>query len=454
MQKSVLLIDQQSAEQEALRQALSAAGYLVHTVEGPLDSAWRKRTDQADAVVTGLRLSGGQDGIRVLRELKSRYPAKPVIVITAHSTVGSAVAAMQLGAADYLEKPFTPEELLLRLDRLCTAWPQSQPVHSSPPASLSEADLLLGASKPICAVRTCIHTVSENNSSVLIEGESGTGKEVVARLLHACGPRAAGPFVAVSCAALPETLIESELFGHEIGAFTGAVQRRRGRFELADKGTLFLDDIDDMPLTVQVKLLRALQDHAIERIGGSQAIPVDIRLVTATKHNLRTMVEAGSFREDLFYRIQVIPIFVPPLRERAGDIALLTNHFLTHYAERFGRDGMQLLPDAIHCLERHTWPGNVRELKHLMERVAALCPTLEVGAQALPPLHHCPQTGPVSLTLDHIDHLDLTATLAHCEREIIAWALERTDGNLSQAATLLRLPRTTLQHRWERLRKV
>jgi DNA-binding NtrC family response regulator len=286
---------------------------------------------------------------------------------------------------------------------------------------------------------------------VLIEGESGTGKELVARAIHQASHRSGGPFVAVSCAALPQDLMESELFGHEAGAFTGATRRRMGRFEAAHGGTLFLDDVDDIPLSTQVKLLRVLQEQTFDRVGGEESLQTNVRVAAATKKSLPAMVASGQFRDDLYYRLNVVPLHIPPLRERREDVPLLVDHLLKRLAVRLNRGAIQISPQAVQALQAHNWPGNVRELEHVLERMVALSSKDSFGREDLPDLSHdAPAGRVVSLALAGESQVDLGGVLAEVEAELIRWALQRSSGNLSRAAAMLRMPRSTLQYKMSR----
>jgi len=311
---------------------------------------------------------------------------------------------------------------------------------------------LVGRSDPVREVLSTLHAIAGTDATVLVEGESGTGKELVARIIHEISHRSGGPFVAVACAALPRELVEAELFGHEAGAFTGAVKRRLGRFELAHGGTLFLDDIDDVPLEVQVKLVRAIQERTIERIGSGESLSVNIRIVAATKRSLASMVVEGEFREDLYYRLKVVPLYLPPLRERTDDIPLLVEHFLEAAATKFNRPTPTVEKEAMQRLCQYSWPGNVRELEHVAEQAVVLSRSSTLSVADLPPL-----VDPVSalsrvhLNLEGANRIDLQAAVQELERRAVKWALRRADGNLAQAAELLSVPRSTLQYKLSKL---
>ncbi len=451
--RTVLIVDDEPVKRTVMAEELSAAGYDVATVGNPLE-AERILTDRSfDVIITDLRMPG-QDGISFLRALKSQQPDQVVIVMTAYGTVDSAVEAMKLGAFDYLQKPFTTEELMLKLDRL-RHYQQLTEENKALRQQISSAHSetrLIGQSEAMREVLSKIHAVSNTDSTVLIEGESGTGKELVARLIHESSYRSKGPFVSVACAALPENLIESELFGHEPGAFTGAGARRLGRFELAHTGTLFFDDIDDTPLVVQVKLLRVLQERQLERLGSERPISVNVRLIAATKHDLRRMVDKGKFRQDLYYRINVVPIHLPPLRDRMEDIPLLVSCFLERMSMRQGKDNIAIDQAAIDKLMHHSWPGNIRELEHIIEQVVTLTNKTRITADDIPLSPETAGPGqPVQVNLQHLGEVDLQKVLDEVQAKIIHWAVDKCGGNLARAAKRLGIPRSSLQYKLGKL---
>ena len=451
--RKLLIVDDELVKRTVMGEELSSVGYDVSLAANPLEAEPILTKKTFDVIITDLRMPG-QDGISFLRALKERRAEQAVIVMTAYGTVDSAVEAMKLGAFDYLQKPFTSEELMLKLNRIFhyqQLAEENEALRQQISSSRTETRII-GQSGAIRKVLSKIHAVSGTDSTVLIEGESGTGKELVAKIIHESGYRSKGPFVSVACAALPETLIESELFGHEPGAFTGAGARRLGRFELAHAGTLFLDDIDDTPLTVQVKLLRALQERQIERLGSERSISVNVRLIAATKLNLRRMVDEGKFREDLYYRINVVPINLPPLRERMGDIPLLVDHFLEAISMKLGRQNLTIDKAAISKLMLHSWPGNVRELEHAIEQAATLTTAAKLTVDDMPFLATPNQTDQaIRFDFQGRSSLDMQKTLNDLEERFIRWALEKSQGNLALAATLLEIPRSTLQYKMGKL---
>ena len=452
---SLLIVDDEEIKTVVLQDVLTEAGYEVELARNPLEA--KRRLDQRsfDVIISDIRMPG-MDGLTFMRQVKQNRPRQAFMMMTAYGSVDNAVEAMKLGAFDFLQKPFNSEELILKLDRLVNfeGLVKENLALKQQLASLRPEPKLIGQSAAIRDVLSRIHAVASTDSTILIEGESGTGKDVVARLIHEASHRGRGAFVPVSCASLPESLIEAELFGHEAGAFTGATQRRKGRFELADGGTLFLDDVDDVPMSMQVKLLRTLQERAIERVGSAAKIAVDLRLIAATKLDLRKQVVEKNFREDLFYRLSVIPIYLPPLRNRREDIPLLVGHFVNQFAHRQGRDTPEMAPDALEQLCEYSWPGNVRELEHYVEQLMALTRKDRLERADLPMLRPLQEAGgPIDLNLAHCTSVDLQAVMNQTEARLIEWALHRTGGNLARTAEALMIPRSTLQYRLSRLTK-
>ena len=447
--RRLLIVDDEPIKRQVMAEELQAADYDVEVAANPLEADPLLQKGHFDVVVTDLRMPG-EDGISFLRRLRQERPEQEVIVMTAFGTVDSAVEAMRLGAYDYLQKPFSTEELLLKLDRLLRVEglrEENEALRRQLRCGRSETRLV-GRSEAIRSVLSQVHAVSNTDTTVLVEGESGTGKELVARLIHETSHRREGPFVAVNCAALPSELVEAELFGHEAGAFTGAVKRRLGRFELAHGGTLLIDDVDDIPAKVQVKLLRVLEEHTFERVGSEKSIRVNIRLVAATKRNLSAMVASGSFRDDLYYRLNVVPLYLPPLRDRLEDIPLLVDFFLEQAALRANRPHISLSPQVLERLCVYRWPGNVRELRHLIERLVTLASSDCIELGDLPPLEEFHlASAPVTVHFSSCERLDLHKTLQEVEGRIVRWALLRARGNLARAAELLGIPRSTLQYK-------
>jgi Nif-specific regulatory protein len=420
------------------------------------------------ALITDLRMPR-LDGMGLLRRIVAEHPDVPVIMITAHGSVDSAVEAVKLGAFDYLEKPFEQTQIqqvvakALKQHELDKRAPRSVQ-----PAASGGRYGLIGHSPVLEQVFAVIEKVADTPSTVLISGESGTGKELIARALHKNSSRKGGPFIKINCAAIPKTLMESELFGYEKGAFTGAVGSKPGRFELADAGTLFLDEIGEIPVEMQVKLLRVLQESEFERVGGIKTIKVDVRLVTATNRDLQKEVAGGAFREDLFYRLNVVPIHLPPLRERREDIPLLVEHFIARFNERLKKQIDGVDQEGLARLMAHPWPGNIRELENVLERTILFCEGPTIHAAELPPEM---QSVPVAVPPAAASVPNVTPPLGtampspptearasslkelvrqeteRVERELIVRALEETGGNVTQAARKLKISRKSLQNK-------
>ena len=450
---SILIVDDEPIKRSVLEDELSAAGYSVITAGSPLEAEPALEKKFFDIILTDLRMPG-QDGISFLRGLKQKRPEQAAIIMTAFGTVETAVEAMKLGAFDYIQKPFSTEELLLKLDRLLKykqLASENEALRDQLARPRTESRII-GQSKPMREVLARIHAIAGTDTTVLIEGESGTGKDLVANMIHETSHRASGAYVAVSCAALPRDLMETELFGHEAGAFTGATQRRIGRFEIAHGGTLFLDDVDDIPLELQVKLVRVLQERSFERVGGEQLIRVNVRVIAATKKPLAALVSAGTFREDLYYRLNVVPLHIPPLRDRPEDIPLLVDYFLEKLAIKINRGQLSILPRAIAKLQSYHWPGNVRELEHVLERTVALTQEDTIDEVHLPKLQAtAAPAGIISLALSGAEKVEMASIITEVERRLVDWALARTEGNMARAAEMLAIPRSTLQYKIAKL---
>jgi len=395
-------------------------------------------------LVTDLRMPG-LDGMQLLARALESCPDVPVVVLTAHGTVPLAVEAMRLGAADFVEKPFDRDDVL---SAVRTAALKVQKAGHRPPGG--GLATLRGESAAMAAVRNAIRRAAAGSATVLIRGENGSGKELVARAIHDASPRAKGPFVAINCAALPESLIESEIFGHMKGAFTGATKDKPGRIELADGGTLFFDEIGDYPESIQLKLLRVLQEREVQRLGSTESARIDVRFVTATNRNLRAAVESGAFRADLFYRLNVIPINVPPLRAREGDVTLLAEYFLRRAAEANGKSGLGVEAEALRLLAAHSWPGNVRQLENFMERLVVFA---DGGVVRRTDVERELATDDEWLPSYRVDTervaepQRLADARAKAEREAIVRALSRAGNNRSQAARILNMSRRTLYNK-------
>ncbi len=432
---------------------------LGHKVRGAdrAEAAWKLLVEQpADILITDIQLPG-QNGLDLTRQAREHFPRLVVLVVTGFASVDSAVEAMRDGAADYLSKPFSLGQLRFALERAADtrALREENVLLRTELAERSSFDRIIGKSPSMQRMFQLLDKVTQVDSTVLITGESGVGKELIVQALHYRHPvRKGGRLVAVHCGAIPENLIESELFGHVRGAFTGADRDKPGRFELARGGTLFLDEIGTMRPDLQVKLLRVLQSRQVTRVGGTAAIPIDVRVVAATNEDLKGKVERGEFREDLFYRLNVIPVFVPPLRERRSDVPLLAAHFVAKYVSRNRLPAKELSQDAMRVLMRHEWPGNVRELENAIEFATVMSGgrtfvdatdlPVEVDGQSLAP------AGSYQVTEDG---LDFRGVVSEIERNLILQSLELTRGNKARAAQLLDLKRTTFVEKLKRIQR-
>ncbi|HJT23392.1 MAG TPA: sigma-54 dependent transcriptional regulator [bacterium] len=434
---TILVVDDKPEMLETIQDYLEDAQYRVFTAPSGEEALDLLAREKVDAVVTDLKM-GGMDGLELVRRVKESDSQVSVLVMTAYGTVEDAVTALKLGAHDFLTKPFPMEELEMKVA-------SSLQLKTPPEDSLPTRDELLpfrgkmvGNSPAMCGVYEAVRRVSSARTTVLISGESGTGKELVAHAIHQSGPYRQSPFIKVNCAALAPTLLESELFGHEKGAFTGATQRKVGRFEMAHGGTLFLDEISEIPLDLQVKLLRVLQERELERVGGNQTIRVDLRLIAATNRDLREKVAHGTFREDLFYRLNVVNIHVPPLRDRAEDIPLLVHHFLERFCQQMGKPSRKIGVASLKILQAYPWPGNVRELQNLLERAVVFSDREELHVVPDSLSSHSPSV-----------HLrgDLSSTLDEMEKALILQALEECKGVQNQAAKKLGVSRSALQYK-------
>jgi DNA-binding NtrC family response regulator len=444
---SILVVEDDRAQREALQEILQQEGYDLETVPDGETGLKRLQEHGYDLVLTDMSLPG-VGGLDILKFLVHHQPHCLCIIVTGYATVKNSVDAMRLGAYDYLPKPVDPQELRLVVRRALEHQRLQQENLQLKKQLFKRFGFsnIIGTSDPIVQLFELIKKVADTDSTVLILGESGTGKELITRALHYNSQRRQGNLVAVNCAAIPEELLESELFGHERGAFTHAVRTRIGRFEQASGGTIFLDEIADMSPGLQVKLLRVLQDRSFERIGGVKSIKVDIRVIAATNQELEAMVKQGNFREDLYYRLNVIPIRVPPLRDRMSDIPLLVKHFLQEFSKKKKKPAKRLSPQAMDLLVRYPWPGNVRELENLMERLIILTEGDEIKVEDLPQrFREASSIGTGGESIDFPQEgLNLPQALQNLERRLILKALERSNWVKSRAAQLLNLNRTTL----------
>jgi DNA-binding NtrC family response regulator len=431
--KSILVVDDEKAQREILEMILTGEGYDVTTASSGEAALKFARERRFDLALTDLKMTG-MDGIELLQHLLAQDSSIIVILLTAHGSIDSAKEALRRGAFDYLQKPYDRDTLLETITRALT--------------KLDALDMeIISASPEMEAVKKMILKVARSSSTVLIRGESGTGKELIARAIHNQSPRVAEMFQAVNCAAINENLLESELFGHEKGSFTGAHAEKKGLFEVADRGTLFLDEIAELDIGMQAKLLRALQEREIRRVGGTRPIKIDVRVVAATNRDLRAMVADGRFRDDLYYRINVLSVDVPPLRERREDIPVLINYFLKKHTRNTSRLVRGLTPETKHMLQDYSWPGNVRQLESAIERAILLCEGDLITVEDLP-LEVRQESRPVAegafkLPPEGISFEDV-------ERDLITQAMEQTDYNITKSAKLLGLTFRTLQYRLEK----
>ncbi len=447
--ETILIVDDEKNYLLVLSAVLEEEGYEVLTALSGLEALETQKSSDVDLVLTDMKMPG-MDGIELLERIKAYDPDLPVIMMTAHGTVDKAVEAMQKGAYSYILKPFDNERLILYVKKAISVYQVVKENRRLRNAVESQYQFgkIIGKSKIMRDVFETIQKVAPSSATVLIEGESGTGKELVAKSIHFNSPRRENPFVAVNCSALAEGLLESELFGHERGAFTGAVSSKKGRFELAHGGTLFLDEIGELSANLQVKLLRVLQEKAFERVGGVRSIAVDIRVIAATNKNLYLEMRAGRFREDLFYRLNVVHIVIPPLRDRREDLHLLVNHFLQKYAaERKSAVPVRgIAQDVDRLFDEYSWPGNVRELENVIERVMILCPNEIITGNDLPRGFRS--------SLDNALHLDgipagakLYETLEMVERAMIQRAMKMADNIQSHAAAILGIGKSGLNQK-------
>jgi len=446
--RRVLVVDDEPGVRESLRMLLKDE-CEVATAGNASEALERVEGEDPDLVLLDLVMPG-RSGLDLLSDLRERVPDAPVVVLTATKTVATAVEAMKRGAADYVTKPFEVDALRLKVRRFLEQRDLEREVERlrDQVATRDRLGALIGRSAPMQQLFRAIRRVADSRASVLVRGESGTGKELVARAIHDLGPRSAAPFVAVNCAAIPETLMESELFGHERGAFTDAREARMGKFEAASGGTLFLDEIGEVSPAVQAKLLRVLQERTIERLGGGRPIEVDVRIVAATNRDIEAAVADGSFRSDLYYRINVVPLDVPPLRARLEDIPLLVAAFLERLVAREGGARRELSPEAWEALQRHDWPGNVRELENAIERAATLSEAPTIGLEDLP--EDVRMAGLKAAV--RAGQMPFEEAVSRFERDLLREALERARWNQTRAAEQLGITRRQLKLKMDRYR--
>lgn len=452
--KRLLVVDDELGMRELLEIIFGNEGYHVDTAQDVPEGQAKLQKAHYDAVITDLRIGADQDsGMQMLRWISEQGSSTPAVMMTAHGSVETAIEAMKLGAADYIMKPFKNDEIKFIVQR---AIEQSEVVRENAALKKDQArhgqvTNMIGTSQAIEQVRDMIRRVAALPSTIAIQGESGTGKELVARSIHQLSDRAEKPFVAINCGGIPENLLESELFGHKRGAFTGAVEDKDGLFLTANGGTLFLDEIGEMPLSLQVKLLRVLDNSVITRLGGTESIEVDVRIVSATNRDLEKMSQEGGFREDLYYRLNVIPILIPTLRERSDDIPLLAQHFARTYSEKLALSDLDISDEVMAVLMKYDWPGNVRELGNVMERAVALSQEGYMEVADLPAnlLSFVPESNKVPTVLP-ADGLDLEELVEQLEIDLIQQALRRTNDSRKKSASLLGLTTRSFRYRLQK----
>jgi len=438
MKATVLIVDDEAGVRSALSGVLRDEGYVVEAVESGEACLDRVVRAPYDVIVLDIWLPG-MDGLATLARLRERRVDAPVVMISGHGNIESAVKAIKLGAYDFVEKPLSLEKTVLVIGN-AVRQSRLEAENRALRAHVDRRLTMVGESYVMVQLREQVAMAAPTNGRVLIYGENGTGKELVARTVHALSRRRGGPFVEVNCAAIPEELIESELFGHVRGAFTGAMLDRRGKFELADGGTLFLDEIGDMSLKTQAKVLRALQEQVVEPVGGAASVRVDVRVLAATNKDLPTEIRASRFREDLYFRLNVIPVFVPPLRDRVDDIPRLAEHFMSELAREYGRRRKTFDPMAMSVLQRYRWPGNVREMRNVLERLMIMVPGDTIAPADLSFLEGSPgiDIGPGEVSMPLHDARDAF------ERDYILKALASQHGNISRTADVLGVERSNL----------
>jgi len=447
----ILIIDDEKSILDLLSVVFKKEGYIVETSLSAKTALELIDKEEFDLILTDIKLPQ-MSGMKILKYAKEKYPAMPVVMITAYGTIKQAIEALKMGAMDYIVKPFNMEELkIIVAQGLENRRMKQENV-------LLKKDLeekygmnnMVGKSKKMLEVYNLIEKIAVTDSTVLISGESGTGKEIAARAIHFHSRRRERPFVSINCGALPENLLESELFGHVKGSFTGAIVNKKGMFETAEKGTLFLDEVGEMSPWTQVKLLRTLQDRKVRRVGGTEEFPIDVRIIGATNQDLKKRIEEGKFREDLFYRLNVISLELPPLRNRKEDIPLLVSHFLSKYCDKMGRDMKRMAPRVMKVFESYSWPGNVRELENAIERIIAIEERETITESSLPDELISPQREQ-DRSYEVKPGFDLNVTLDDISRNFVQQALRRTNGNLKETATLLGINYRSLRYLIEKL---
>jgi two-component system response regulator HydG len=455
-QYKILVIEDNATMREGIEEVLRQEKYSVVCAANGHDGLEAAKKDAFDLIITDYKMHP-VDGMTVLKSVKEISSDTEVMLITAFGTVDIAVEAMKSGAADFITKPFSPDELKIKIEKILSVYQERRQFKKADEENkYLRGEIqdqynfgeIIGASACMRDIFELVKKSADTDRSVVIYGESGTGKELVARAIHYNSARRDRPFIKVHCAALTETLLESELFGHERGAFTGAIKTKKGRFELADSGTLFLDEIGEISQNVQVKLLRAIQEEEFERVGGEATLSVDVRIITATNKNLPEEMKKGNFREDLYYRLHVIPIYLPPLRERKEDIPLLVDFFVKRLEKDFARKSIRVEPDVFDVLNRYDWPGNVRELENVIERAVALSNNNILTAKDFSMLD-VPKTE-FALDLEEIEDMGLDQTLEKIEKMMIEKALKKSEGGKSEAARILGVKTSAFYYKLEK----
>jgi two-component system NtrC family response regulator len=447
-QKTVLVVDDDDSLRRVVEYNLAEEGYGVVTASDGAAGLRAFQDGSVDLVLTDVRMPD-MDGLELLTRLKTMQPDLPVIVLTAHGTIDSAVEAMKLGAFDYLTKPFNRDQLKAAARKaleVAALTSENRQLRLVVAERFSFASMIAG-SRAMRAVTDTASRVAQGDTTVLLEGESGTGKELLAKAIHFHSPRARAPFITINCGAIPENLLESELFGHRRGAFTGAVNDKKGKFEVADRGTIFLDEIGELPQLLQVKILRVLQEREIDKVGETRPIKVDVRVIAATNRDLDKMIADGVFRDDLYYRLAVVSIRVPPLRERTDDIPFLVDHFLQKHSERLGRQRPGVDKPVYSAFNLYSWPGNIRELENVIERALVLDKDGLLGLDDLPDRLRTREHRIANLRMELPDE---GISLEDVERELLLAALEKHNWNQTKAAAFLNITRSTLLYRMQK----
>ena len=443
MSQQILVVDDEDRIRQSLNGVLRDEGYEVREAKEGNQALKMVESDPPDLVLLDIWMPG-IDGIETLGRIKGTSPQMPVVMISGHANIELAIKAAKLGAYDFIEKPLSLEKVLLTVNNALTMSKLEQE-NRALRQEVQRKHEIVGSSSEIQQLKEQIKIVAPTNGWVLITGENGTGKELVARGIHQLSLRAGKPFVEVNCAAIPEELIESELFGHEKGSFTGALTKRRGKFDLANEGTIFLDEIADMSLKTQAKILRILQEQKFERVGGSEMIFIDVRVIAATNRNLPEEIQKGKFREDLYYRLNVIPLLVPPLRERKNDILLLVNHFIQEFCAENHKEPKKVSPEAMELLTAYSWPGNVRELKNLVERMVIMTRGGAIEAKDVPePIRSQPKS---QAEVPFFDYNLLKDARREFEKKFILRKLLENDENISKTAEVIGIERSMLHRK-------